>query len=71
MFGIDLGNIIAFVCGMLCMWALSNPRKAAQTIRGFLGRASKGVDNLNKQYSPKQEKPKKRRTIYYHDNGDD
>jgi hypothetical protein len=43
--------IVAFGCGMLCMWALSNPRKAANTLRSFLGRASRGAKDLNEQYS--------------------
>lgn len=50
MAGLDLGIIISFACGMLCMWALQNPRKAAHTIRSFLGRVGSNVEKVNEKY---------------------
>ena len=55
------GLIIAFGCGMLCMWALSNPRKAARTIRGFLGRVGTGAEKLNDRYEERRESREARR----------
>ena len=50
MFGVELDVLIAFICGALSYWALSNPRKAAHTIRSFLGRVGTGADRTNERH---------------------
>jgi len=52
MAGIDLGLILAFVCGVVCAWAIQNPKKASRTIRGFLGGVSRGARSVNDKYEP-------------------